>query len=141
MSRERLAAAYDALAEAYGQVAHELRANETPARDGTRAPASSAGVVPPSAPAERLPQRQAPPDTSAFTHCPAHPDRNWSKGRYGEYCTGQEPEGVPHDGGWYNDKGYCRVTPKSAGAWLKQHPNGPITAPVQQIEDVDDVPF
>jgi hypothetical protein len=80
---------------------------------------------------ERLPQRK--PQESAFTECPAH-KQPFQPGRYGPYCSAK---GEP-DGNWFNDKGYCRVTPKSAGAWLKQHPQG-STAPAPQ--DVDDIPF
>lgn len=116
MSRERLAAAFDKAAEAMVELALEIRASEPEAARAS-VPEAGGSVPPqrPSAPAART-------DESAFTHCPAHPDRNWSDGRFGKYCSGQEPEGQPHDGNWYNDKGYCRVTPRSAGAWLKQHP-------------------
>ncbi len=123
MSRERLANAYDSLAEAYAQVAHELRGAIEPsaARADVApsvpagAPDSAVGVTP--APAARLPQRPAP--ESAFTDCPAH-KQPFKEGNYGLYCSGK---GEP-DGNWYNDRGYCKVTPKSAGAWLKQHPKG-----------------
>jgi hypothetical protein len=109
--------------DAWGQVAHDLRiladsidaAIEQPAAGG-------ASAVPPqrsSAPAPLPPRRQA-PDDSAFTECPAH-HKPWKDGRFGKMCTATEPEGVPHDPDWYNDKGYCRVTPRSAGAWLRQH--------------------
>jgi hypothetical protein len=159
MSRERLAAAYDALAEASAQVAHELRANEPDAARASVPEAGGANAAPPPrspAPAarprddyavtgpagspmlneewertERLPQRK--PQESAFTECPAH-KQPFQPGRYGPYCSAK---GEP-DGNWFNDKGYCRVTPKSAGAWLKQHPQG-STAPAPQ--DVDDIPF
>ena len=131
MSRESVADALDRAAEAIAQAAHELRGTEQP----------EAGVVPPSAPAPAAPlppKRQL--EESAFTECPAH-RQPFKEGKFGLFCSGHEPEGVPHDGGWYNDKGYCRVTPKSAGAWLKQHPNGPVQGPVEQPEDVDDLPF
>jgi hypothetical protein len=120
MSRDTVADALDRAAEALAQAAHELR--------GTTQP--EAGDVPP-APAARLPQRK--PQESAFTECPAH-RQPFQEGRYGPYCSAK---GEP-DGNWFNDKGYCRVTPKSAGAWLKQHPQG-STAPAPQ--DVDDIPF
>ena len=94
------------------------------------APAAGPEAVPPAA-SGRLPQR--PPQESAFTECPAH-KQAFVDGKFGPYCTGK---GEP-DGNWYNDKGYCRVTPKSAGAWLKQHPKG---APAPAPQDVDDIPF
>jgi hypothetical protein len=123
MTRDTVADALDRAAEALAQAAHELR--------GTTQP--EAGDVPPApAPAARLPRRERSTE-SAFTECPAH-RQPFQDGRYGPYCTAQ---GEP-DGNWFNDKGYCRVTPKSAGAWLKQHPQG-STAPAPQ--DVDDIPF
>jgi hypothetical protein len=115
MSRERLATAYDNLAEAYAQVALELRGADTPQAAPPSGHADTAGAGAP-APAP-LPPRRTAPDDSAFTECPAH-HQTFKEGRFGPYCSGQ---GEP-DGNWFNDKGYCRVTPKSAGAWLKQHP-------------------
>lgn len=128
---------------AWAQVAHEFRALadaidaaiEQPEAGG----ASPAHASPPrapqgsSAPAAPLPPKRQAPDASAFTKCPAH-GTEWQDGRFGPYCTGK---GEP-DGNWYNDKGYCRITPKSAGAWLKQHPQG---APAPGPQDVDDIPF
>jgi hypothetical protein len=122
MTRDTVADALDRAAEALAQAAHELR--------GTTQP--EAGDVPPApAPAARLPQRK--PQESSFTECPAH-RQPFQDGRYGPYCSAK---GEP-DGNWFNDKGYCRVTPKSAGAWLKQHPQG---APAPAPQDVDDIPF
>ena len=139
--------------DAWGQVAHNLRilADSIDAAIEPAAPpavqdrgalprpaAAEAGTpLPASAP---LPPKRTAPDTSAFTKCPAH-GKDWVDGKFGPYCTGKEPEGAPHDGGWYNDRGYCRVTPKSAGAWLKQHPQGAPQGPVAQPEDVDDIPW
>jgi hypothetical protein len=127
MSRDTVADALDRAAEALAQAAHELRGTEPSV---ARADVPAGGVSPP-APAARLPQRKS--QESAFTECPAH-RQPFQDGRYGPYCSAK---GEP-DGNWFNDKGYCRVTPKSAGAWLKQHPQG-STAPAPQ--DVDDIPF
>lgn len=110
MTRKALADAFNQLAEAAAIVALELEAGEQPPSPVSGA--ATGGAADPSPP---------PRQESAFTRCPAH-HKEWTDGKYGPYCTGQEPEGVPHDGDWYNDRGYCRVTPKSAGAWLKQHP-------------------
>jgi hypothetical protein len=73
-------------------------------------------VVPPPKPSPQTRQQLA--KESAFTECPAH-RRPFKEGRFGGYCTSQS-----HDPNWSNDKGYCSVTPRSAGAWLKQHPQG-----------------
>ena len=129
MSRERLAQAFDKAAEAMVELALELRTNDSAP---VRADAPAAGAPPPApAPAAPLPpKRQI--DESAFTECPAH-HKAWIDGRYGKYCPAQSDE--PN---WSNDKGYCRVTPRSAGAWIKQHPQGP---PVAAAVDVDDMPF
>ena len=124
MTREAIADALDRAAEALAQAAHEMR--------GVDQPAAGASAPPAPAPAAPLPPKRQAPE-SAFTECPAH-RKPFEDGRYGPYCTGK---GEP-DGNWYNDKGYCRVTPKSAGAWLKQHPKG---APAPASQDVDDIPF
>jgi hypothetical protein len=138
MSRDTVADALDRAAEALAQAAHELRGTEQPAAGvGTpppaRAPAPAdyepGGPTGTASAGNRLPQRK--PQESAFTECPAH-RQPFQDGRYGPYCSAK---GEP-DGNWYNDKGYCRVTPKSAGAWLKQHPKG-APAPAPQ----DDIPF
>ena len=128
--------------DAWGQVAHDLRALadsidaaiEPSARADvatsvpTGAPAAAAGSPPPAA--APLPPKRQP--ESAFTECPAH-RQPFKDGKFGPYCTGQSD-----DPNWSNDKGYCRVTPRSAGAWLKQHPKG---APAPASQDVDDIPF
>ena len=46
--------------------------------------------------------------------CPAH-DIEYRKGRYGLYCpsASSDPE-------WSNDRGYCRITPKNAAAYLRE---------------------
>jgi hypothetical protein len=133
VTREAIATALDKAAEALAEAAHAMRATEP---DAARASVPEAGEpVPPRsapAPAAPLPKRK-PQEESAFTECPAH-RQPFKEGRYGGYCSGT---GEP-DGNWFNDKGYCRVTPKSAGAWLKQHPKG---APAPAPQDVDDIPF
>lgn len=86
--------------------------DDLPAMDAPRV------ATPAPAPPARLPARA--PAESAFTKCPAH-DREWVDGKFGPYCTAQS-----EDPNWSNDKGYCRVTPRSAGAWLKQHPKGVV---------------
>jgi len=115
MTRRDLIDAFNMLAEAAAKVAIELEASEQPQPPVNGA--VDAGAEEPPSPSPR----PAPRQESAFTRCPAH-HKEWTEGKYGPYCTGQEPEGVPHDSDWYNDRGYCRVTPKSAGAWLKKHP-------------------
>jgi hypothetical protein len=128
--------------DAWAGVAHNLRiladsideaiepSGFVPIKGAIQSDVPAVGDVPPT-PAARLPQRK--PQESAFTECPAH-RQPFQDGRYGPYCSAK---GEP-DGNWFNDKGYCRVTPKSAGAWLKQHPQG-SAAPAPQ--DVDDIPF
>lgn len=125
MSRERLAAAYDALAEASAQVAHELRGatNEQPAA-GERAPSSPA-------PAPK-------PDTTSWGQvaCPKH-GVPFEKGQYGEYCKQKtdDPawgkEKTDRDG---NKVFWCRITPKNAPQWVAIHAPPPV-------QDVDDLAF
>jgi hypothetical protein len=105
--------------DAWGQVAHNLRILAD-SIDEAIDPGAARAPVPESAPAARAagatpPAPAARPNDSAFTKCPAH-DREWKDGNFGKYCTAasDDPE-------WSNDKGYCRITPRSAGAWLRQH--------------------
>ena len=133
MSRNALADAYDALGDAYKRTARVLRGDIEPAPVAVPGSEGASAAPPPrsSAPASR-PQ-------SAFTKCPAHgTDLKPSKHPNGpSYCTSKSEDPDPN---WTNDRGYCRVDARNAGAWLKQHPQGP-PAPVAQPEDVDDLPW
>jgi hypothetical protein len=117
MSRERLANAFDKAAEAMAELALELRGADSPSSEAASGVGASAPVAPP--PAQRAAGVVVPPApaASAFTMCPAH-KVPWSDGKFGPYCT-QQSDDYPD---WANDKGYCRVTPKNAGAWLAKHP-------------------
>lgn len=114
MSRERLANAFDTAAEALAALAHELRGTEPEAARASvpASPAVSAAGAAPPAPAAHL-------DESAFTMCPAH-NVAWMKGKFGPFCPAQSDD-FPD---WANDKGYCRITPRNAGAWMVKHPKG-----------------
>jgi hypothetical protein len=148
MSRERLATAYDQLAEAYAQVAHELRALDSSPRGDTsprpRAAASlteeqfqavvqqTGGTTPPPDLQRRIDSAQGKANArDTYPECPAHREP-WSDGNYGPYCRSKSDEPK-----WSNDKGYCTIRPSSAGAWIKQHP-AIAAAPAA---DVDDIPF
>ena len=52
----------------------------------------------------------------SLEQCPKH-RVPYADGRYGPYCKSTSDEGPD----WANAKGYCRITPKNAGAWLRQH--------------------
>jgi hypothetical protein len=124
MTREALANAFDKAAEAFAELAHELRANEpsvaradVAASVPTGAPVA-AGVAP-SAPAAR-----------PVTECPRHgkpftPSKNpdWPS-----YCTSRSEEPAP----WSNDKGYCRINSKNAAEWLAVRAAAPVS---------DEMPF
>jgi hypothetical protein len=119
MNRDRIAKAYDKIAEGYAELALAF-AEDTPSREAATAagappPAPVADLQPLAEAPKRLPPRPA--QDSAFTKCPAH-DKPFTEGKFGPYCTStsEDPE-------WSNDRGYCRVTPRSAVAWLKQHPS------------------
>ena len=141
MSREAVATALDEAAEALARAAHALRGMEpapvavpeagegVPPRP-TPAPAAHPAVAP------QVQRAQAKAAESAFTRCPAHgTDLKASKHPGGPaYCTSKSDDPDPN---WTNDRGYCRVDARNAGAWLRQHPQGPSSQPV----DVDDIPF
>ena len=125
MNPSQTASALNKIAEGIAElaIAIETPGVGSPAVQET-APATAAGAPPPAPVADlqplpeapkRLPPRPA--QESAFTKCPAH-DKPFTEGKFGPYCTStsEDPE-------WRNDRGYCRVTPRSAGAWLKQHPS------------------
>lgn len=99
-------------------IAIESPSHWTASAEAGAAPLASAPVAqlqPLEEAPKRLPPRSA--QDAAFTKCPAH-DKPFTEGKFGPYCTStsEDPE-------WSNDRGYCRVTPRSAGAWLKQHPS------------------
>jgi hypothetical protein len=113
MTRKALADAFNKLAEAAAIVAIELEADEQPGP-----PAAAGGGASSPSPAGDEPTRLPPKRTeeeSAFTMRPAH-KREWIEGRYGKYCTG-----ASDDPDWSNAKGYCNITPRSAGAWVRKH--------------------
>jgi hypothetical protein len=113
----RLADAYDLLAEAYATLALELR-NPAVERGGPETPgAPSLEELPFDEPPEwreDIATVTAEPHGSAAV-CPKH-RIPYRPGRYGPFCSAlsDEPE-------WSNDKGYCRITPKNAAVWLRQH--------------------
>lgn len=115
MSRERLAAAYDALAEAYAQVAHELRGTEQPVAEGASANPHTRSSAP------------AAPNT-ALGVCPTHRVA-WTVKQ-----GGISKNGKPYRPFWRcNEKdanGYCSEKPSKA--WADSHPI--------QTEAVDEEP-
>ena len=128
MSRERLAAAYDALAEASAQIAHELRGIEP----APVAVPESGGAVPP----QRSPAPASPTGGVNVNECPKH-HVPWTEGNYGPYCKQMTDDPAwgkakkDRDG---NDVLWCKLTPKNAPAWVGVH-----KAAAEM--DVDDVPF
>ena len=128
MSRETLTTAVENAITALSVLADELKGTSQP---------SAGSAHPAPAPTPPLPSKRTAPDTSGITKCPAH-GKDFVDGKFGKYCTGKSDDEVP-DPNWFNDRGYCRVTPKSAGAWLKQHPRS--VAADQQPMGVDEVPF
>lgn len=119
MSRERLANAFDKAAEAFAELALELRANEPEAARAsvaasvpTGAPVAPAGGPPPSSAGATRYEPQG-----AFTRCPAH-DREWKPSKFPDgpgYCTAQsdDPE--------WSKNGYCAITERSAPVWMRKH--------------------
>lgn len=113
MSRERLAAAYEALAEAYGQVAHELRSNDSAP---VRADVPAAGVSAPTAPAPA--DTQAAHVNAALGVCPTHRTA-WTVKQ-----GGISKAGKPYSAFWKCSQkdadGYCPQKPVKA--WTDSHP-------------------
>jgi hypothetical protein len=117
MSRERLATAYDNLAEAYAQVALELRGVDSPpaapSLPAARPVAAGAG-----APALVRP--------STFTACPKHgkdfhPSKNTEWPAYCSAMTDDPAWGKPKQDRDGNSVLYCRITSKNAGEWAAVH--------------------
>ena len=53
------------------------------------------------------------PAEGSLSQCPKH-HKPYLDGTYGLYCSS-----VSDDPAWSNRKGYCRITPKNAAAWLR----------------------
>jgi len=111
MNPARAAAAYEKIAEGFAELA--LAVGE---------PAAQAAI--PSLPPFEEPRQPnvAPPPigpdekpSGSEAVCPAH-GKPFVDGKYGLFCPSQsdDPE-------WSNARGYCRITPKSAPVWLRQH--------------------
>lgn len=121
MSRERLADAYDALAEAYAQVALELRGpiDSPVARTGDAA-GEGAQAARPSSPAAPVASVAGSPPLAAevinITECPKH-HVAWADGTYGPYC--KQTTDDPAWGKAKGDRMWCRLTPKNAPDYLR----------------------
>lgn len=102
-SRDRLAQAFDALAEAAARVSIELSAE-------------SADDLPPMDSTVTVTAGSYEDDTasSSVAVCPAH-GKPYVEGQYGPYCTS-----LSDDPEWSNRRGYCRITPKNASAYTRQ---------------------
>ena len=55
----------------------------------------------------------------ALAVCPKH-RTPYKDGKYGLFCTQ-----ISDDPAWSNDKGYCRITPKNAAAYLRERSGVP----------------
>lgn len=131
MNRNELAKAYRNIGVAYIAAAEVLEGGEVideppplppdpaVAVAGLRPLARNAGVVP----AELSPREYAPTDSGRQNptssadpqRCPAHGEP-YRQGNYGPYCT--KPASEP---AWADRKGYCSITPRNAGDWLRVH--------------------
>lgn len=119
MSRDRLANAFDKAAEAFAELALELRANEPEA-----ARASVAASVPTGAPV--APAGGPPPSSAGAVNtgeCPKH-RTPWEPGNFGPYC-----KQMTDDPAWGKAKTdrdgnpvlWCKITPKNAPDWVRVH--------------------
>ena len=133
---KQIADYYDGLATLFQQLAVDATGASVSAPPSQAAPAASAGHVGAAqgstfsdgtpidepeewqefAPAPLLKATQPTGDQGSLASCPKH-RVPYADGRYGPYCKQQSDEGPD----WANAKGYCRITPKNAGAWLRQH--------------------
>ena len=117
MNTQRIAKGWALIAEGAMELSLAYESIESPAPVRAGEAGADQVVSPQPASAPDLPRPAAREPESAFTRCPAH-NRPWDEGKYGKYCQAHSDD-YPD---WANDKGFCRVTPKSAGAWLAQHP-------------------
>jgi hypothetical protein len=112
MSRERLANAFDAAAEALAQLALELRGTDSPvARAGVGSEVEGATATPP-------PSSASDPLTTVLGQCPDH-QTAWTV-----KAGGISKNGKPYPAFWRcnerTDGEYCQKRPTPA--WDKSHP-------------------
>jgi hypothetical protein len=114
MSREKLAQAFDAFAEAAASVAHELRASDAA---GTEVPSTASVPAPTRSQEDDLPLMTADIDKS---RCPSHL-REWNTGKFGAYCSSRSDDPVWSKANKKTGDTYCSITPENAPEWLRIH--------------------
>lgn len=110
---DQAAAALDTAAEALAAAALALRAEAS-----QDAPGAASFDDLPFDDYEGRPAEEQPAQHGSAAVCPAH-NIPYRDGRYGPYCPSTSD--IPR---WFNEKGYCTVTPKSAAAYLRQKAAG-----------------
>jgi hypothetical protein len=106
----------DKIAEAYANVGKALLdlADALTAHDGPgAAPATFSDGTPVEEPEDWADADDEPQGSEAV--CPSH-RKPYLEGTYGPYCPSRSD-----DPDWSNRRGYCRITPKNAAAWLREH--------------------
>ena len=119
MNPKKLAEAYRTLSMGYAELA-DAYLDDAPAPfvdNHPGVPAPSFDELPPDEPdwehkAGNLPTAVEPQGSAAV--CPKH-RTPYKDGKYGLFCTQ-----MSDDPAWSNDKGYCRITPKNAAAYLRE---------------------
>lgn len=114
-----LADAYDLIAEGFAAAALALREGATASPDAPgAAPAADAAPgfdeLPPSEWDYEEPAAVTAVPHGSEAVCPRH-GRPYKDGKYGPFCSS-----VSDDPKWSNDRGYCRITPKNAAAYLRE---------------------
>ena len=132
MNPKKLAEAYRTLSMGYAELADAYldepetiatRINEAKEKIGEAFAAPSFDELPPDegdqwaefAAEKSAVHSQAPAPEGSAAVCPKH-RVPYSDGKFGPYCRMQSTD----QDGWVNSKGYCRITPKNAAAYLRE---------------------
>ncbi len=128
MNPKKLAEAYRTLSMGYAELA-DAYLDDTPAPFFSGVPAPSFDELPPEEYDEingpggsivgRPPEPKATAGEGFAAVCPKH-RTPYKDGKYGPFCTAKSD-----DSEWSNDRGYCRITPKNAAAYLRERSGVP----------------
>ena len=111
MNNAKVAAALNTISLAFGELAEALTENAT--APVSAPPRTDSGDFIPESVIDEVVAEIFPAGEGSLAQCPKH-HKPYLDGTYGPYCPS-----LSDDPAWANRKGYCRITPKNAAAWMR----------------------
>lgn len=113
MNREKAAAALNTASLALAELAEALIEQPEVSERDKGVASDRPATTPPPADIEAVVDEVLPLEEGSLAQCPKH-RKPYVEGNFGPYCTSPSD-----DPAFSNAKGYCRITPKNAAAWLR----------------------